>query len=89
MMLTPASHFMINERDLLRAASAETVGLLPCPFCGKLPLSVAHIGQNPQNVVATVFCPNHDCSAKVVCCRKLAEEQQARETAEARWNRRA
>lgn len=87
--LTPASDFRINEKDLLRAGSLGAVDLLPCPFCGSAPLSVAYIGQNPQNVVATVFCSNTKCYVKMVECRKLAEENQAREEVEARWNRRA
>lgn len=74
----------LSGKDIMRA-SMEVTDLLPCPFCGKKPLSHCTINEKTKNVVAHIFCSG--CGAQLHQCLGSAREK-AEEAVAILWNRR-
>lgn len=87
--LTPVDDVVISARDRVRAAFVQS-DLLPCPFCGRKPLSVGRANQESGNFVAQIFC--YSCNAVMSHCVKGLDEvaqEYASEEVKRVWNRRA
>lgn len=81
-----AEAYRIDAEDIRRAMFQES-DLLPCPFCGKRPLSIAE--QNPQTgyVGAKILCGT--CVLVMTVCMGGPEtEAEARREVARRWNTR-
>jgi Lar family restriction alleviation protein len=83
--MTLPPELVICDEDRARARYVES-DLLPCPFCGKRPLSVGEVNPQTGNFVARIICS--DCTLSLSVCKKSNQQEQARKEVKAKWNSR-
>lgn len=85
MPLTPEADFTISDPDINVALGSGELN--NCPFCGSWAIASGRVNRETGIVVYTVLCTGRDCAASVHANSRSEEE--AREKAVARWNRRS
>jgi len=87
---TKADNFITSDQDFLNAMG-KGEELLPCPFCGKHPISAGRKNERNGNIVYTVQCSGgvFDWLANMVTCLGGTETvDAARKEVAQMWNRR-